>query len=171
MAETKVVFEAKEWEEFLKKVGNYNAKGTIKRKPIELLRLAFATRGFKDIVKHFKKESGPRGKWRKRAASTDEMYEAIRSGKRKPPIGMRSGSFSKGNKLLQLTGKLRGSLLPTNIKKRGRNSIVFFSNDPKSGALDGGSKKKRLPARPFMWLSKKAQEGMAKLMLNLWVGR
>lgn len=151
--------ESIEVDRLLKRIENRGSKTS--RTPIpRLLRVAFNTDGFRDVIDHFKQEEGQTGKWRRRARSTQEFYAAMN--KRGRTV------FNPSNKLLQLTGKLRQSLLPTNVRSKGSNSIVFFSTDKKSGVHDRGSSKKNIPKRQFMWMSKKGMGKMIKTILKIW---
>lgn len=134
----------------------------------ELLRAVFNVYGFADINDHFRNEEGPDGKWPKRSPVTQAIYEAIQSGKRKPPPGYARGSFSPSNKLLQLTGLMRQSLLPNGVKDAGRGSIRIIANTPYSGKHQDGDSTRRLPKRPFMWLSDGALGKMAQMIVELW---
>lgn len=160
----------------------------------DLLVAAFNTAGFKDIVEHFRDQEGPDGEWEPRKAETNKRYDQIRrggarrrrmirkfgsaekareSGMRvlKPNVGgVPRGAYSSNNKLLQLTGRLRGSLVRQNLKKLGNDSIMFFSTDPKSGRHDRGDSAKGLPKREFMWLSDDAKETMTKIILGHLMG-
>ena len=135
-----------------------------------VLKRLYATMGFKDIIQHFKDESGPDGKWVKRAKSTQRHYAHVQAGLAEPAPGVARAAYSPTNKLLQMTGTLRKSILPTNTRTVNRTSILAFSNDPKSGKHDRGDSETRLPARPFMWLSNSAKQSIvdaaAKMVLN-----
>lgn len=99
---------------------------------------------FQDVIDHFEKESGPNGKWK----SWSEKYAAFMN-----KIGR------GGNKILQDTGRLRGSFQPTNYRIDG-DSLVWYNpaktskGFPYAYAHDVGGEK--LPPREFMWLSAKA---------------
>jgi phage gpG-like protein len=126
-----------------------------------ILKRMYAIYGFKDIVDHFSKERGPDGPWKPRAQFTQELYAAIRAGHAKPAPGVARGAYSPTNKLLQLTGNLRKSILPSNAKTLNSRTILVFANDPKGGQHDRGRTKwPKIPARPFMWLSNGAKRNM-----------
>lgn len=158
--EFEVSFDDKEWRSFL--------SGLVSRanKADELLKRAFMTHGFQDIQDHFRQEEGPDGKWQRRAPSTQQMYANIREGRWKPPAGTRAGSYDPGNKVLQLTGRLRQSVVAgkNNIKPYGRNAIKVFSNVEYSGKHDEGEG--HIPKREFMWLSSSAQDKMTVNILD-----
>lgn len=152
-----------EWRKFLQEV---QSKG---RGVTKILRMVFNLFGFKDINEHFREESGPEGAWAKRKASTQAMYEAIASGRRNPPKGMARASFNPTNKILQLTGFLRQSILPTNIRNVTQNSIMIFSNAAYSRAHDEGGRDRGLAKRPFMWLSDSTLDKMAQSAAQFWL--
>ncbi len=137
-----VHFDSKEWQSMIR---------TIEKKvkdPRPMLKAAFNTRGFKDIISHFTNETGPDGGWVPHAPAT---------AKRRGPNA----------KLLQDTGNLRRNFTPSNIKNKDRNSILFFNPTPYGGIHDRGSKERNVPQREFMWLSDEAQEDMLKIILDL----
>lgn len=147
------------WDTFLKEVLGRAAR------PIQLLRAAAEAFAFQDIIDHFRTETGPGGRWPARAQSTQFAYAMIQSGQWKAPRGYQSGSFNPTNKLLQLTGFLRQSIVPQNITDVGRDGIKLFSTDPKSGAHDRGGT--NLPQREFMWLSENVQQKMADAIAQM----
>ena len=57
------------------------------------------------------------------------------------------------------------SINPTNMERRGRDSISIFANAPYAGRHDEGGD--GTPARPFMWLSDEAQDKMVDAVLTL----
>ena len=150
MAKTFATLQSEAWTDYLNQLN-----GKLRDK-VSLLKLSFSTYGFKDIIDHFKKESGSMGKWKKRDAKTQAAYA------RNP-----SATYNPSNKLLQLTGNLRGSILPSGIKKISSSAIQVFANASYSGTHDRGSKKKNIPKREFMWLCNRAKENMAKMILKL----
>lgn len=126
-----------------------------------ILKRMYAIYGFKDIVDHFSKERGPSGPWKPRAQFTQELYAAIRKGSANPAPGVARAAYSPNNKLLQLTGNLRKSILPSNAKTLNSHTILVFANDPKGGKHDRGQTTwPKIPARPFMWLSNSAKREM-----------
>lgn len=130
-----VSFETKEWDNFIKQV-DANVKD-----PKPLLKLAFNTAGFRDVIKHFQGEQSPEGTWKKSKRAIEQ-----------------------GGQTLQDTGRLRGGFQPGNIKNQGKNAIVFFNPVPYGGIHDEGTK--TIPQREFMWLSDSAQEEMLNIMLD-----
>jgi phage gpG-like protein len=150
-----VVFDDREWRGFIdhfrKELGQ----------PRKLLRVAFATAGFRDVIDHFGRSEGPKNPWQPRAASTQAAYA------RKHKTDSR---YNPSNKLLILTGGLRQGFLPSNVEDKDATSIVFFNPTPHAAVHDNGSKKKGIPQREFMWLSGKAQETMLNIILDKAVG-
>lgn len=133
-----VSFDAKEWESLIKTI-NDNVTN-----PKPMLRAAFGTRGFKDVIQHFEQERSPTGQWK-------PSQRALR----------------EGGKTLQDTGNLRNNFSPSNIRNSGRDSIVFFNPTPYAAQHDEGTGNS--PQREFMWLSGEAQEDMLKIMLDFLV--
>jgi phage gpG-like protein len=106
---------------------------------------------FQDIMDHFEKEKGPTGKWK----SWSSIYAS-----RMAKVG------KGGNKILQDTGRLRNSFLPTNwrVKSDGiewYNPATTNNGFPYAKAHDEGSGS--LPARTFMWLSDKSMDKIGRL--------
>lgn len=101
---------------------------------------------FADIIEHFQDQTGSKGKWKHWSKFYREHMVEIGKG---------------GNKILQDTGRLRGSFKPTNFRI-GSDSIVWYNNAktasgfPYAAAHDQGGPK--LPQRDFMYLSDKAQD-------------
>lgn len=122
------------------------------------LQAAANTIGFKDIIDHFTKETDENEKWPPRAPSTQKMYAMLNK---------KSATYNPSNKLLQLTGRTRSSLLPgrNNAKRYGTHSVQIIAGTNYSGYLDEGTR--NMPARPFMWFSSGAQEVMAQMVLDL----
>ena len=155
----------REWKKFDNKLLKKLKRGD------KLLRTAFFVVGFGDLIDHFKKQAGPTSKWKKRKASTQKAYRNIGSGKWKAPKGAQRRSFSTSNKLLQLSGDLRKSILPKQLKRKtrriGKNAIALISDLKYSRDHDEGSKKKKIPQRNYMWLSGKAQKSIVLNVLDL----
>lgn len=131
-------------------------RAIFKDKP-SLLRAAFVLAGFRDIQDHFKKESGPKGRWEPRKASTQESYA------RRNRYDAR---YNPSNKLLQLTGSLRQSILASSalMQTENPNSIRVFAASSYGGKHDRGGK--NTPKREFMWLSKTALDSMNQMILD-----
>lgn len=135
-----VSFEAKEWEDFIKKI-NASVKD-----PRPLLKTAFSTRGFRDVIQHFEQERGPDSTWKKSKRAERD-----------------------GGKTLQDTGNLRNGFLPSNVENKDKNSIVFFNNVPYAAQHDLGEN--NMPQREFMYLTDDAQEDMLNIILDLIVDK
>lgn len=121
------------------------------------LRSMVNTRGFADIQDHFRRESGPDGKWKPWSA----MYAQMRANKK--------GPRARADKILQLTGTLRQSLLPRSgkLRNQGRNAVMMVSNVEYSGQHDEGDSTKNIPKREFMYLTSRAQEDILEGVLSL----
>lgn len=132
-----------------------------------VMRVAAQAVAFADIIDHFAKEEGPAGKWPARSAATQHRYEMIASGQWVPPRGTPRGAFRASNKLLQLTGHLRQSIMPTNVEKAGADGIRIFANAKYSARHDQGGG--GTPQRQFMWLSGTAQTKMAEMIVKLFL--
>ena len=153
----------RDWKRFLSAV-QQKGRGVTK-----ILRAAFNLFGFKDINEHFREEEGPDGAWAKRKASTQALYAAIASGRVSPPSGAARAAYNPTNKILQLTGLLRQSILPTNIRNVTQNSIMVFANAPYGKRHDEGDAARGLAKRPFMWLSDGALNKMAQSSVDFWL--
>lgn len=160
MANADFRFNDREWRAFLGSMLN-KAKDMTR-----ILSVAYGTAGIADIKKHFEDEQGPTAPWKPRKQATDEKYLLIALGLHKAPKGTSKAQYNPTNKILQMTGMLKRSFLPSNWRKKSNTAIEVFSNDNKSGAHDKGNKEKNLPARPFMWLSDNGKELMAEIILD-----
>jgi len=138
MSEKELVLDAKEWDEFFRKLKGNTAKAA------KFLKVAASTEGFRDIVDHFDKESGPGGGWKE--------LKVPRSGK-----------------ILQLTGRLRQSILPESggVREAGDQAVIMYSNVIYGRTHDQGDPGRNIPQREFMWLSGKAQQAMANMVRSL----
>lgn len=91
---------------------------------------------FSDIMEHFEKQVGPDGPW----------------AQRKEPYKTFIESLGKKN-ILQVSGDLRKSLMPTEGKFRSNSSgVIFYSNLEYAQRHDEGLA--GMTKRSFMWLSK-----------------
>lgn len=142
MSQAVVELDAKQWKEFFAKSRD-NLKDLAK-----ILSIAAGAFVFQDIDDHFRAESGPDGAW----APRREPYKSR----------MERAGYTK---LLQVTGNLRQSILPTNIQRVSDDTISIFANAPYSGGLDEGTD--NIKARPFMWASDEVQGKMLELVLEL----
>jgi len=160
MAKSDFKFDDKEWRAFLGSILN-KAKDMTR-----ILSVAYGTAGIADIKRHFEDEQGPTAPWKPRKQATDERYLLIALGLYKAPKGTTKGQYNPTNKILQMTGMLKRSFLPSNWRRKSATAIEVFSNDTKSGAHDRGNKEKNIPARPFMWISGKGKDVMAQIILD-----
>ena len=89
----------------------------------------------REINTHFKAESGPGGKWKPCSAEYAERRAKGRG----------------GNKILQDTGVLRGSMV-----NRWTTRVAQVSTQvPYAATHQYGDESRNVPARPFMWLPEK----------------
>lgn len=150
-----VILDDREWRGFFNKL-RFNLKN-----PLAKLKAGYATFGYKDIIDHFDKEEGEGGKkWKKRKASTQRAYKLRNKYNKK---------YNPTNKLLQMTGALRQSILSgkkTNVKNVGRSGILVFSRVKYGGVHNYGSNKKNIPKREFMWLSGKSTQQIVDYMVK-----
>lgn len=113
---------------------------------------------FKDVIDHFKKESGPEGKWKafngnKWAESTTKRYKKLGKG---------------NNMVLADTGFLRNSFTPKQFRSTSQGFLWFNAAKTRTGfpyawAHDNDvDARTRLPRRTFMWLSPGAQDDLVK---------
>jgi phage gpG-like protein len=109
---------------------------------------------FQDIMAHFSEQRGSQGSWKKWSSVYKAHMQKIGKG---------------GNRILQDTGRLRGSFTPNNYKINS-DAIVWFNpartanGFPYALAHDEGGPK--LPKRDYMWLSDTAKEKIETLTLK-----
>lgn len=109
---------------------------------------------FADVMDHFLLEKGPKGPWKAWSRAYSEHMDRIGKG---------------GNKVLQDSGRLRGSFYPTNHRLTSDGILWFNPAKTKGGfpyaaAHDEGGE--TLPQRKFMYLSDHALEKMASQTLE-----
>lgn len=152
MAEKVAVFRDKKLRNFLKKMDKNASKIKGRHRDFVVLLSSLV---FQDIDDHFRKEQGPKGKWKKWSSSYASFMDKI--GK-------------SGNLILQDSGRMRMSNIPIEKGKQWRkisNGILWFnpaktkSGFPYAAHHDDGKSDGRNP-RPFMWLSDKAMGKIAK---------
>ena len=160
MSEYNVEIDLTAWQRML---NSFQRNGT---RAVEILRAVFNTIGFSDIISHFEREEGPDGKWAKRAPTTQKLYAMIQEGRRSPPQGYPRAAFNPSNKILQLTGALRNSILPTNTKRISNEAILIFSNSTYGGKHDRGEA--GMKKRPFMWFGQDALDKMAASSIQIY---
>ena len=171
--QAEVVFESNKLTKFLKDV-EHRAGAPEKNRDIVY---SIAILVHRDIIEHFKKEEGPRGGWKE--WSTGHARRARKAGRKK---------------ILQWSGRMRNTFQPTSYKVS-TGMITWYNNAqtkgvaPRSIKLKDGSTKKtkgskpypyawghnygdgKLPARPFMWLSNKYFDLIAKVVLDKIIGK
>ncbi len=138
MSETKVTLDVSEWAAFIA-----NTTDKMKRLAVSMYSI-ITTYAYQDIIDHFRKETGPEGDW----ADRQEPYKSYIEGK----------GYTK---ILQVTGNLRQSI---SFSRPDSSSIAVIANAPYSGSLDEGNK--GMPARPFMWLTDRAQDKMMNAIMG-----
>ena len=111
---------------------------------------------FKNVIEHFQGEEGPSGPWDEWSGVYAAHMERMGKG---------------GNKILQDSGKLRQSFRPQNVRRVSQGLLWFNPAKTSTGfpyayAHDEGGPK--LPARPFMWLSKTGLENIA-IAITKWL--
>lgn len=157
--EASVTLDTQEWDGFLSALVK-----NLKRAQ-DALMVASEAYAFQDIIEHFRLEKGPDGAWPRRAPATDFRYLMIQIGQWKAPQGMRKGSFSPTNKLLQLTGHLRMSFLQNrDIRKHGRDAVAIYANAKYAARHNFG---RGVPKREFMWLSDTAQQKVVEAVAQI----
>ena len=144
MADVAAEFDSKELTAFLKQVQDNYRKLT--KNDIDIWK-AFSAIAFADVIKHFEQEAGPTGRWTKWSDLYEKHLNRIGRG---------------GNKILQFSGRMRGSIQMTNEASRARNGILLFNPAQTSRGFpyakahnEGGPK---LPKRQYFWLSDRAMD-------------
>lgn len=131
-----------------KKIEGYE----LRSKNLTLAMEMIAVEGYKDIIGHFRDEMGEGGqKWEK---LKPETLKNRRKGKR------------SGVKILQDTGTLRNTL----SSKVFSNEAHIFSNLKYAAAHNFGYAPKNIPQRKFLWIYKKRQETMIKIIIDYILG-
>lgn len=126
----------------LKRIAGLGDKARWKR----ILRSVVAIFGHKDVIDHFEKEQGPDGKW--------------------PPLNEAYAKWKKRHgktKKLVLSGNLRQSFLPSNIRDGGELAVAYFNPVEYGGKHDRGE---GVPERKFMWLSDNAKNLMDQALVD-----
>lgn len=137
-------FDPAQWQGYLNELGKRWNNPTDQKEFIAICAAVFS----QDYADHFKSQAGPGGNW----PSWSEAYA-----KHMQAVG------KQGNLILQDSGRLRQSFVPSNIRAQ-EDGIVFYNpaqtkeGFPYAAAHDEGGPK--LPQRKFMWLSDAA---MARL--------
>jgi len=109
--------------------------------------------GFKNVIKHFREEMGPDGRWEPIIQDTGRTKRARKS--------------KKNPKILQDTGLLRAS---TRWKVDGNDAIVY-NRTKYADYHEQQHKKYSLPKRSFMWMDRAAIIHAAKTIMKSIVGK
>ena len=104
---------------------------------------------FRDIMKHFKDERGQKRRWKGLKKST---IARRRTGKNK----------SRGHKILQDSGRLRLSI----THRRDGQSVKIGTNLIYAKTHDEGFKRRNIPQREFLWLSKPVKKKIVNEFLS-----
>ncbi len=112
-----------------------------------------ATLGFRDIMNHFSTESGPDGKW------SPLKVNRRRVGRYRKLRGAR-------HKILQDTGRLRASIQP--VVESPHRAVIASTGVIYAATHQYGDKRRNIPARPFMWLSRQSVDTMLKVARDYW---
>lgn len=137
-----VTFEYREIQEYL--AGVSEKAESIRRRSRPFLD-AFSPIIMRDLAAHFDSESGPDGLWAPWSRRYRRFMESIGKG---------------GNKILQDTGRLRRGIRI----KPDTEGIVLYNDVVYAGVHQQGGR--RIPARPYLWLSDGAEEALAELALS-----
>jgi len=165
MAQIEVSLNAPEWTRF---IDDLRDKSRLQKGLLTAARIV----GFKEVVKHFKEKRNPDGSswppwsaaYRKQRARLAGRLASKRARKRAATEGR---SLVSQERLLELTGNLRKSFSPSNIKER-HGQVALFNAANYSGFHDEGTD--RLPRRQFMWISEDGIELAGQIVLNNWAG-
>lgn len=158
--EAELTIDKKAWEDMLAEISSRGQDVS------PILESAVGTIGYKNIIKHFDDESGPDGKWPRRAPSTVDRYRRIALGLEPVPAGYRQADFLS-EKVLHLTYKLRKSIMPTNQRRVDKRAVMIFSPQPYSGQHDRGEN--GMPKREFMWFDEDTLNLMAEAVATMWM--
>lgn len=111
--------------------------------------------GFQDVMDHFKKQEGA-----KESGALPSAWARLK------PVTIearRQGKGAGGARILQDTGRLRGSIIPGTL---GSKRAFVSTNLVYAATHQYG--RGRIPARPFLWISRKGLEKMNHVALD-WV--
>ncbi len=112
---------------------------------------------FRDVIKHFREERGPDGKWE------PILLDTGRTGKQRK----RNAKTKKSPKILQDTGLLRVS---TRWRTEG-NDVVIYNGVKYADYHQQQHKQYDIPQRKFLWISSQAGMAIAKTILKSIVGK
>lgn len=107
---------------------------------------------YRDIIDHFEKERGPKGRWKAWSKVYAEHMDRIGKG---------------GNKILQDTGRLRQAFTPSTFRNVSEGILWY---NPVSYARRHDEGDGRSPARPFMYLGTEAKADLSQLTLAYILG-
>lgn len=166
MAEVTLDLDAKQWQRFLDSLGRKMGRAT------DMLLELGKIHGFQDIIKHFNDEKGPDGSWAPWSpAYAEKRRRAAEGGSRLRRQRRSGGPVTAKGKILQDTGNLRNSLLPSgtsvgegDIRKKGRGIVELFTTVPYASVHEYGTS--RVPQRSFMWLSDDAVDKVAEGLIQ-----
>ena len=136
----------------------------------KMLKAAYSTRGYQDIIDHFRMEEDPLGDpWEPRSDFTQQLYAAINLGAFGSSYnGIPASSYRPSNKLLQLTGNLRKSIMPGSVDMEtvDSHSVMIASNVDYSGEHNYGAPWFNIPQREFMGLSNRGLDNVMQAILD-----
>lgn len=152
VATGKVEFKDKEVRDFLNNlIKNINL---VEKKDKAVWHILSAI-AYQDVIDHFEKEKGPKGKWQK----WSDVY-------RDRMIRKKKGN----NKILQDIGTLRMGIVFPISQSEIRRGVLLFNQVPYARRHDEGDKRKingvKMPMRKFFWISDKALDKMAQSVLT-----
>jgi phage gpG-like protein len=100
-----------------------------------------AGRAYKQVIKNFQDERGPDGRW---APLKVERARDLKAGRKRVAKGLKK----RGHKILQDTGRLRGSIL----FRYGKNFAELWTNVAYAEDHQYGVPARNLPQREFLWV-------------------
>lgn len=149
--DAQIVFDDAEAQEFIGGIIDKHKKISERHEEVVALMSAIV---FRDIIQHFEKEEGPDGRWKAWSQNYRKFMASV--GK-------------TNNKILQDSGRLRGSFQPSNVRKVS-DGILWFNNAKTGSGFpyahahnEGGP---RLPQRKFMWISDQAMSDIETQILR-----
>lgn len=117
-----------------------------------------AQKGEREVIKHFKEQSGPTGKWPmpKPATLRARNSRTNRSKKRKSSSILRNID----------TGFLRGHIR----SKATGNEAHIYSNEKYAATQNYGDPARNISAAPFMWIREKERQSMIGTLIKYILG-
>ena len=124
----------------IKMVGlnNWLKRLQVTKRRVETHRPAMAVisqKGRKDVLNHFREESGPSGRWRP----------------------LKKPRQSGGSKILHDTGRLRGAISAENTD----DTATVSAGTSYAATHNFGDNSRNIPQRKFLWISAQALKSMA----------